>query len=56
MFGGYLEVDELSDEDRKLIEDFAKLIGTPVSKVNKLDEQSARNFGARIAHTVTEQV
>jgi menaquinone-dependent protoporphyrinogen IX oxidase len=54
VFGGYLDVDKLLDEDRKLIEEFAKLIGTPVSKMNKLDEQSARNFGARIAHVVTK--
>ena len=26
VFGGYLDVDKLSDTDRKLIEDFAKLI------------------------------
>jgi menaquinone-dependent protoporphyrinogen IX oxidase len=55
VFGGYLDVDKLSDGDRKLIEDFAKLIGTPVSQVNKLDKRSARNFGARIARIATER-
>jgi len=29
VFGGYLDVDKLSDTDRKLIEDFAKLMGSP---------------------------
>lgn len=56
VFGGYLDVHKLLDEDRKLVEDFAKPIGTPVLKVNKLDEQTARNFGVRIAHIVAERV
>lgn len=49
MFRGYLDVDKLSDTDRKLIEDFAKLMGEPITQVNKLDTQSARNFGAQVA-------
>lgn len=50
VFGGYLDVDKLSDTDRKLIEDFAKLMGAPITQVNKLDRQSARKFGAQVAH------
>jgi menaquinone-dependent protoporphyrinogen oxidase len=50
VFGGYLDVDKLSDTDRKLIKDFAKLMGVPITQVNKLDEQSARKFGAHVAH------
>jgi menaquinone-dependent protoporphyrinogen IX oxidase len=50
VFGGYLDVDKLSDTDKKLIEDFARLIGVPVTKVNKLDKRSARKFGAQVAH------
>ena len=50
VFGGYLDVDKLSDTDRKLIEDFAKLMGAPITQVNKLDKQSARKFGAQVAH------
>jgi len=49
VFRGYLDVDKLSDTDRKLIEDFAKLRGEPITQVNKLDTQSARNFGAQVA-------
>lgn len=49
VFRGYLDVDKLSDTDRKLIEDFAKLMGEPITQVNKLDTQSARNFGAQVA-------
>ena len=49
VFGGHLDVDKLSDTDRKLIEDFAKLMGEPITQVNKLDTQSARNFGAQVA-------
>jgi hypothetical protein len=49
VFGGHLDVDKLSDTDRKLIEDFAKLRGEPITQVNKLDTQSARNFGAQVA-------
>jgi menaquinone-dependent protoporphyrinogen IX oxidase len=50
VFGGYLDVDKLSDTDKKLIEDFAKLMGVPITQVNKLDKQSARKFGALVAH------
>ncbi len=50
VFGGYLDVDKLSDTDRKLTEDFAKLMGVPITQVNKLDKQSARKFGAQVAH------
>ncbi|MGZ8932356.1 MAG: hypothetical protein ACXW06_03605, partial [Halobacteriota archaeon] len=54
VFGGYLDVDKLSDIDRKLIVDFAKLIGVPITQVNKLDEQSARKFGALVAHLLEQ--
>jgi len=54
VFGGYLDVNKLSDTDRKLIEDFAKLIGVPIKQVNKLDEQSARKFGALVAHLLEQ--
>jgi hypothetical protein len=50
VFGGYLDVEKLSDTDRKLIEDFAKLMGVPITQVNKLDKQRARKFGAQVAH------
>ncbi|MFZ0925447.1 MAG: flavodoxin domain-containing protein [Halobacteriota archaeon] len=50
VFGGYLDVNKLSDTDRKLIKDFARLMGVPITKVNKLDKQSARKFGAEVAH------
>jgi menaquinone-dependent protoporphyrinogen IX oxidase len=50
VFGGYLDVNKLSDTDRNLIEDFAKLMGIPITQVNKLDKQSARKFGAQVAH------
>jgi menaquinone-dependent protoporphyrinogen IX oxidase len=50
VFGGYLDVDKLSDTDRKLIEDFARLMGVPITKVNKLDKHSAHKFGAHVAH------
>ncbi len=50
VFGGYLDVNKLSDTDRDLIEDFAKLIGIPITQVNKLDKQSARKFGVQVAH------
>ncbi|HYC20702.1 MAG TPA: flavodoxin domain-containing protein [Candidatus Bathyarchaeia archaeon] len=43
VFGGYLDVDKLSETDRKLIEDFAKLMGVPITQVNKLDKQSRAN-------------
>jgi menaquinone-dependent protoporphyrinogen IX oxidase len=49
VFGGYLDVDKLSDTDRKLIEDFAKLTGVPITQVTSL-KQSARKFGAHVAH------
>jgi hypothetical protein len=54
VFGGYLDVDKISDTDRKLIEDFAKLMGVPITQVNKLDEQSARKFGALVAHLLEQ--
>jgi menaquinone-dependent protoporphyrinogen oxidase len=54
VFGGYLDVNKLSDTDRKLIEDFAKLIGVLIKQVNKLDEQSARKFGALVAHLLEQ--
>ncbi|MGZ4880268.1 MAG: flavodoxin domain-containing protein [Halobacteriota archaeon] len=54
VFGGYLDVNKLSDTDRKLIEDFAKLIGVPIKQVNKLDKQSARKFGALVAHLLEQ--
>jgi len=54
VFGGYLDVDKISDTDRKLIEDFAKLRGVPITQVNKLDEQSARKFGALVAHLLEQ--
>ena len=54
MFGGYLDVEKISDTDRKLIEDFAKLMGVPITQVNKLDEQRARKFGALIAHLLEQ--
>jgi menaquinone-dependent protoporphyrinogen oxidase len=50
VFGGYLDVDKLSDTDRKLIEDFANLMGVPITQVNKLDPLSARKFGAQVAN------
>jgi menaquinone-dependent protoporphyrinogen oxidase len=50
VFGGYLDADKLTDTDRRLIEDFARLMGVPVTKVNKLDKQGARKFGAQVAH------
>ena len=52
VFGGYLDVYKLSDTDRKRIEDFAKLMGAPITRVNKLDEQSARKFGEQVAHVL----
>jgi menaquinone-dependent protoporphyrinogen IX oxidase len=54
VFGGYLDVDKLSDTDRKLIKDFAKLRGVPITQVNKLDEQSARKFGAFVAQLLEQ--
>jgi hypothetical protein len=54
VFGGYLDVNKLSDTDRKLIEDFAKLVGVPIKQVNKLDEQSARKVGALVAHLLEQ--
>jgi hypothetical protein len=54
VFGGYLDVDKLSDTDRKLIEDFTKLIGVPITQVNKLDEQRARKFGVLVAHLLEQ--
>jgi menaquinone-dependent protoporphyrinogen IX oxidase len=54
LFGGYLDVDKLSDTDKKLIEDFTKLIGVPITLVNKLDEQSARKFGVLVAHLLEQ--
>jgi menaquinone-dependent protoporphyrinogen IX oxidase len=50
VFGGYLDVDKLSDTDKKLIEDFAKLMGEPITQVDKLDKQGAHKFGAQVAH------
>ena len=50
VFGGYLDVDKLSAADRKLIEEFAKLMGVPITQVNKLDKQSAHKFGVQVAH------
>ncbi|MGB9370331.1 MAG: flavodoxin domain-containing protein [Halobacteriota archaeon] len=50
VFGGYLDVDKLSDTDKKLIEDFAKLMGVPITQVDKLDKQGAHKFGAQVAH------
>ena len=52
MFGGYLDVDKLSDTDRKRIEDFAKLTEILITQVNKLEEQSARKFGGHVAHVL----
>ncbi|MGZ4908530.1 MAG: flavodoxin domain-containing protein [Halobacteriota archaeon] len=48
VFGGYLDVDTLSAHDRTLIEEFAKMVGVPVTKVDKLDQESARKFGAQL--------
>ncbi|MGZ8932455.1 MAG: flavodoxin domain-containing protein [Halobacteriota archaeon] len=54
VFGGYLNVDKISDTDRKLIEGFAKHMGVPITQVNKLDEQRARKFGALVAHLLEQ--
>ena len=43
VFGGYLDVDKLSDADRKLIEDFAKLMGNRLRKSTNLINRARAN-------------
>jgi menaquinone-dependent protoporphyrinogen IX oxidase len=48
VLGGYLELAKLSDEDRRLIEDFSKAVGHPVTTMDLLDKDESQAFGRAI--------
>jgi len=45
VFGGYFDIEKLSDEDRRIIEDFSKVVGHPISHMDLLDEDKTKAFG-----------
>jgi len=50
VFGGYFDIEKLSDEDRRIIEDFSKVVGHPISHMDLLDEDKTKAFGRDIVN------
>ena len=48
VFGGYFDLEKLSDDDRRLIEDFSKVVGHPITNMDLLDKDKAQAFGREI--------
>jgi menaquinone-dependent protoporphyrinogen IX oxidase len=47
-FGGYFDFEKLSDEDRRIIEDFSKVVGHPITTMDLLDKNKSKGFGREI--------
>lgn len=45
---GYFDLKKLSDEDRRIIEDFSKVMGHAISKVDLLNKDKMKAFGRDI--------
>jgi len=48
VLGGYFDLVKLSDEDRRLIEDFSKAVGHPVTTMDLLDKDKSQALGRAI--------
>jgi menaquinone-dependent protoporphyrinogen IX oxidase len=48
VFGGYFDLAKLSDEDKRIIEDFSKVVGHPITTMDLLDKDKAKGFGREI--------
>jgi len=48
VLGGYFDLAKLSDEDRRLLEDFSKAVGHPVTTMDLLDKDKSQAFGRAI--------
>jgi menaquinone-dependent protoporphyrinogen oxidase len=48
VFGGYFDLAKLSDKDRRIIEDFSKVVGHPITTMDLLDKDKAKGFGREI--------
>ena len=45
VFGGYFDLEKLSDEDRRIIEDFSKVVGHTITNMDLLDKDKTKAFG-----------
>jgi menaquinone-dependent protoporphyrinogen IX oxidase len=52
VFGGYFDLEKLSAEDRRLIEDFSKVVGHPVTNMDLLDKDKTQAFGREIVNAL----
>jgi menaquinone-dependent protoporphyrinogen oxidase len=50
VFGGYLDLEKLSNEDRGIIEDFSKVVGHPIIHMDLLDEDKTKAFGRDVVN------
>jgi len=50
VFGGYFDLDKLSDEDRRIIEDFSKVVGHTITNMDLLDKDKTKAFGREIVN------
>ena len=48
VFGGYFDLEKLSDEDRHIIEDFSKVVGPPITHIDLFDKDKTKTFGREI--------
>ena len=48
VFGGYFDIEKLSDEDRRIIEDFSKVVGHAITNMDLLDKDKTKAFGREI--------
>ncbi len=48
VFGGYFDLAKLSDEDKRIIEDFSKVLGHPITAMDLLDPDKVKGFGREI--------
>jgi hypothetical protein len=48
VFGGYFDLEKLSDEDKRTMEDFSKGTGHTIAKLDLLDKDKAHAFGREV--------
>ncbi len=48
VFGGYFDLEKLSDEDRRIIEDFSNVVGHTITNMDLLDKDKTKAFGREI--------
>ena len=50
VFGGYFDLEKLSDDDRRIIEDFSKVAGHIIANMDLLDKDQSKAFGREIVN------